>query len=315
MEDLITEEKMVVSISHNGYIKRTPSSVYRAQRRGGKGIAGAKTEEEDPIAHLFVASTHDYLLFFTNRGKVYWQKVYDLPQLSRESRGRAVVNLLNFAPGRDGSPIAARSAISRPTIILMMATRNGLVKKTPLAAYGRPMKGGIIAIKLKDEDELVDVVITKPGDEVVLSTASGMAIRFARVRCPADGPQHQRRQGHQAGGRRSAGRHGRRRSGGDVAHRLRQRLRQANAVRAEQPGRRWPLAPAARPAKAMSDEVEIEEPTPVEEEEEAKRRRHVEPAALSHSAPRRQGLARHQDDRAQRPGDRRDAPFATTTNC
>ncbi len=177
MEDLIAEENMVVSISHNGYIKRTPASVYRAQRRGGKGIAGAKTEEEDPIAHLFVASTHDYLLFFTNRGKVYWQKVYDLPQLSRESRGRAVVNLLNFAQGeRVADCRAVRDFTSDH--FLMMATRNGLVKKTPLEAYGRPMKGGIIAIKLKDEDELVDVVITKPGDEVVLSTASGMAIRF-----------------------------------------------------------------------------------------------------------------------------------------
>jgi DNA gyrase subunit A len=177
MEDLITEENMVVTISHNGYIKRTPSSVYRAQRRGGKGLTGARTEEEDPIAHLFVASTHDYLLFFTNRGKVYWQKVYDLPQLSRESRGRAIVNLLNFAPEE-------RVADCRPVRdftgdqFLMMATRNGLVKKTPLDAYGRPMKGGIIAIKLKDEDELVDVVVTRPGDEVVLSTASGMAIRF-----------------------------------------------------------------------------------------------------------------------------------------
>ncbi|HEV2969170.1 MAG TPA: DNA gyrase C-terminal beta-propeller domain-containing protein, partial [Pirellulales bacterium] len=177
MEDLITEENMVVTISHNGYIKRTPSSVYRAQRRGGKGLTGARTEEEDPIAHLFVASTHDYLLFFTNRGKVYWQKVYDLPQLSRESRGRAIVNLLNFAPEE-------RVADCRPVRdftgdqFLMMATRNGLVKKTPLDAYGRPMKGGIIAIKLKDEDELVDVVVTRPGDEVVLSTATGMAIRF-----------------------------------------------------------------------------------------------------------------------------------------
>jgi DNA gyrase subunit A len=99
LEDLITEETMVVSISHNGYIKRTPSSTYRAQRRGGKGIFGAKADEEDPIQHLFVASTHDYLLFFTNMGKVYWQKVYDLPQLSRESKGRAVVNLLNLAEG------------------------------------------------------------------------------------------------------------------------------------------------------------------------------------------------------------------------
>src|SRR5262249_30512446 len=99
LEDLIAEENMVVTISHQGYIKRTPASTYRAQRRGGKGMKGAKTEEEDPIRHLFAASTHDYLLFFTNRGKVYWQKVYGLPQLSRESRGRAVVNLLNFAEG------------------------------------------------------------------------------------------------------------------------------------------------------------------------------------------------------------------------
>src|ERR1700753_4300636 len=99
LDKLITEETMVVSISHNGYIKRTPTSTYRAQRRGGKGIIGSRTEEEDPIRHLFVASTHDYLLLFTNFGKVYWQKVYDLPQLARESRGRAVVNLLNLAEG------------------------------------------------------------------------------------------------------------------------------------------------------------------------------------------------------------------------
>ncbi|MEC8306025.1 MAG: DNA gyrase C-terminal beta-propeller domain-containing protein, partial [Planctomycetota bacterium] len=99
VEDLIAEENMVVSISHRGYIKRTPVSTYRAQRRGGKGLKGAKTENEDPIEHLFAASTHDYLLFFTNQGKVYWQKVYGLPQLSRESRGRAIVNLLNLAEG------------------------------------------------------------------------------------------------------------------------------------------------------------------------------------------------------------------------
>ena len=107
---------MVVTISHNGYIKRTPASVYRAQRRGGKGLKGAKTEEEDPIEHLFVASTHDYLLFFTNQGKVYWQKVYDLPQLGRESRGRAIVNLLNLRR-RKRSPIACRFAtFPRPSI-------------------------------------------------------------------------------------------------------------------------------------------------------------------------------------------------------
>ncbi len=178
LEDLITEETMVVSISHQGYIKRTPSSVYRAQRRGGKGLKGAKTEDEDPIAHLFVASTHAYLLFFTNKGKVYWQKVYGLPQLSRESRGRAIVNLLNLSEGEQIADCRAVRDFNLPGHFLMMATRNGLIKKTPLEAYSRPKKGGIIAIKLREDDELVDVVITKPGDEVVLSTDNGMAIRF-----------------------------------------------------------------------------------------------------------------------------------------
>jgi DNA gyrase subunit A len=179
LEDLITEETMVVTITNNGYIKRTPASVYRAQRRGGKGLKGAKTEEEDPIQHLFVASTHAYLLFFTNQGKVYWQKVYGLPQGSRDSRGRAIVNLLNLAEGEKITDCRAIRDFNLPGHFLIMATRKGLVKKTALEAYSRPKKGGIIAIKLRDDDELVDVVITKPGDEVVLVTANGMAIRFA----------------------------------------------------------------------------------------------------------------------------------------
>ena len=181
MEDLITEETMVVSISHRGYIKRTPASVYRAQRRGGKGLKGAKTEEEDPIEHLFVASTHAYLLFFTNKGKVHWQKVYDLPQLGRESRGRAVVNLLQLKDGEKIEDCRAIRDFNLPGHFLMMATRMGLVKKTALEQYSRPRQGGIIAIKLKEDDELVDVVITEPGDEVVLATANGMAIRFSEA--------------------------------------------------------------------------------------------------------------------------------------
>ncbi len=178
LEDLITEETMVVSISHRGYIKRTPASVYRAQRRGGKGIRGAQAEDEDPIQHLFVASTHAYLLFFTNQGKVYWQKVYDLPQLGRDSKGRAIVNLLRLSEGETIADCRAVRDFDLPGHFLMMATRKGLVKKTPLEAYSRPKKGGIIAIKLREDDELVDVVVTKPGDEVVLATANGMAIRF-----------------------------------------------------------------------------------------------------------------------------------------
>jgi DNA gyrase subunit A len=178
LEDLITEETMVVSISHTGYIKRTPVTTYRAQRRGGKGIAGAKTEDEDPIEHLFVASTHDYLLFFTNHGKVYWQKVYDLPQLSRESRGRAVVNLLNLAEGEKIASCIAIRDFTLPDHYLAMVTRKGLVKKTVLDAYSRPKRGGIIAINLREGDELIGVVLTKKGDELVISSAKGQAVRF-----------------------------------------------------------------------------------------------------------------------------------------
>ncbi len=178
MEDLITEETMAVSISSNGYVKRTPISAYRAQHRGGKGLTGAKTEEEDPIEHLFVASTHDYLMFFTNRGRVYWRKVYELPQLGRDSRGRAVVNLLNLVEGEKNAACRAVRDFDLPDHYLTIATARGLVKKTDLAAYRRPLRAGIIAIKLREGDEVVDVVVTKPGDELVLSTAHGMAIRF-----------------------------------------------------------------------------------------------------------------------------------------
>ena len=178
LEDLINEETMVVTISHRGYIKRTPATTYRAQRRGGKGIAGAKSEEEDPIEHLFVASTHAYLLFFTNQGKVYWLKVYDLPQMGRESRGRAVINLLNLAPEEKIMECVPVRDFNSEGHFLLMATRKGIVKKTPLEDYSRPKKGGIIAIKLREDDELVDVVVTKPNDQIILSTSRGMAIRF-----------------------------------------------------------------------------------------------------------------------------------------
>ena len=178
LDDLITEETMVVSISSNGYIKRTPITAYRAQHRGGKGLTGAKTDEEDPIQNLFVCSTHDYMMFFTNKGKVYWHKVYGIPELRRDRRGRAVVNLLNLAEGEQVADCRAVRDFDKPDHFLMMATRRGLVKKTELVAYSRPKRYGIIAIKLREGDELVDVVVTKPGDELVLATAHGMAIRF-----------------------------------------------------------------------------------------------------------------------------------------
>ncbi|MEW4490382.1 DNA gyrase subunit A [Thalassoglobus sp. JC818] len=177
-DELITEEPMVVTISQRGYVKRTPLSIYKAQNRGGKGVKGAKSDEEDPIEHLFVSSTHSYLLFFTNLGKVYWQKVYDLPLQARTAKGRALVNLLRLADGeRVQDCIDVREFDDERS--LLMATRKGYIKKTLLSAYSRPMKGGIIAIKLEEDDSLIDVVKVSPGENVVLSTSTGMAIRFS----------------------------------------------------------------------------------------------------------------------------------------
>jgi DNA gyrase subunit A len=168
---------MAVTLSQRGYIKRLPLKTYQAQHRGGKGIMGTKSDEEDPIEHLFVSSTHAWLLFFTNLGKVYWQKVYDLPQQGRTAKGRALVNLLSLAEGEKVQDcIDVREFDDQH--FLLMATRNGTVKKTTLADYSRPKRGGIIAIKLEEGDSLIDVVKVAPGDDVVLSTANGMSIRF-----------------------------------------------------------------------------------------------------------------------------------------
>lgn len=176
-DSLITEEPMVVTLSNRGYIKRTQLSTYQAQNRGGKGIAGAKSDEEDPIEHLFVASTHAYLLFFTDRGKVHWMKVYDLPLQGRTAKGRAIVNVLALDEGeRVSNCLAVREFVDDR--FLMIATRNGTVKKTPLSAYSRPMKGGIIAIRLDDDDQLIDVRIVSEGNDVLIATANGMSIRF-----------------------------------------------------------------------------------------------------------------------------------------
>lgn len=177
-DELIAEEPMVVTLTQRGYVKRTQLSVYQAQNRGGKGIKGAKTDDEDPIEHLFVSSTHSYLLFFTNRGKCYWQKVYDLPLQARTAKGRALVNLLNLSEGETVQDcIDVREFDDERS--LLMATSKGIIKKTKLSAYSRPLKGGIIAINLDDDDALIDVVKVSPGQDVVLSTALGMSIRFS----------------------------------------------------------------------------------------------------------------------------------------
>jgi DNA gyrase subunit A len=178
MAELITEATMVVTISRAGYVKRTAADVYRAQRRGGKGIKGTSTDEEDPIEHLFVASTHDWLLVFTTLGKVFSMRVFELPELARDAKGRALVNLLEFEPGEKVADCRAVSGFEDPDQCLLLVTRSGMVKKTALEQYRRRRTKGLIAVKLKEGDELVDAVVTKPGDELVLATAKGMAIRF-----------------------------------------------------------------------------------------------------------------------------------------
>ena len=176
-DDLITEEPMTVILSQRGYVKRTQLTEYQAQNRGGKGVIGAKTEDDDPIQNLFVASTHDWLLFFTDKGKVYWSKVYDLPLGTRTAKGRALVNLLTLSEGEKVcNCVAVRSFDDRG---LMIATRNGTVKKTPLEEYSRVKKGGLIAISLVDDDVVVDVQLVSKGESVLLATANGMSIRFA----------------------------------------------------------------------------------------------------------------------------------------
>lgn len=178
-EDLIAEEPMVVTLSQRGYIKRMPLNTYQAQNRGGKGIIGAKADDEDAIEHLFVTSTHSWLLFITDKGKVLWEKVYNLPLQNRTSKGRALVNLLALPEGdRISSCVAVREFDDER--FLIMATKNGIVKKTPLSAYKRPTKGGIIAINLRDNDALIEAMIVSPNDDVLLATKGGMAIRFAQ---------------------------------------------------------------------------------------------------------------------------------------
>jgi len=177
IEDMIVEEDMVVTISKTGYIKRNPITLYKSQRRGGKGKRAMAVKEEDFVAHLFVASTHHTFLFFTNRGKVYWRKVYEIPQAGRTSRGKAIVNLLNLGP--DEFPTTVLDVPQfEPGSYILMATKNGLVKKTDLMAYSRPRADGIIALTLSQGDELIETRITDGTLNVFLCTAMGKSIRF-----------------------------------------------------------------------------------------------------------------------------------------
>ena len=177
VEDLIAEEEVVVTISHAGYIKRNPVSLYRAQRRGGKGKIGMGIKEEDFVETLFTASTHDYLLFFTDAGKVYWLKVHEIPEAGRASKGKALVNLLALA-GDEKVTATLPVKEFREDRFVVMATKQGIIKKTELAAYGNPRQGGIIALGLEEGDKLISVHVTDGQREILLGTKQGITIRF-----------------------------------------------------------------------------------------------------------------------------------------
>ena len=178
MEDLIAEEEVVLTITHQGYIKRTALNTYRTQRRGGRGIQGAMSKDEDFVEHLFIANTHNYMLFFTDKGKCFWLKVYDIPQGGRATRGRAVVNLIGCEPGEKVKAFVSVKEFDADHYIVM-ATKNGIVKKTVLSAYGNPRKGGIYAIEIREGDELIEARITNGEYDILLGTHEGKSIRFS----------------------------------------------------------------------------------------------------------------------------------------
>ena len=178
LEDLIPDEEMVVTVSHQGYIKRNPSSLYRSQRRGGKGRTGMGIKEDDFVSQLYIASTHSYFLIFSNLGRIYWLKVHEIPLASPNARGKAIVNLLNFGPQEKLTTVLpVREFV--PEHYLIMVTKRGIVKKTELMNFSRPRSGGLIACTLDEGDELVSVALTDGSREVFLGTSLGKIIRFS----------------------------------------------------------------------------------------------------------------------------------------
>ncbi|MEJ2627544.1 MAG: DNA gyrase C-terminal beta-propeller domain-containing protein, partial [bacterium] len=177
LEDMIAEEDMVITISLSGYIKRFPVSGYKRQQRGGKGVIGTGTKDEDPVKHFFISSTHHYILFFTDKGKCYWLKVYEIPKAGRASRGRAIINLLSVDKNERIKAVVPVKTFDDKRY-LFMATRKGIVKKTNLDAFSNPRKGGINAINIREGDELIEACITSGSYDIVLGTREGLAIRF-----------------------------------------------------------------------------------------------------------------------------------------
>ena len=177
IEDMIAEEEVVVTITHNGYIKRTAVATYRTQRRGGRGVQGAISKDEDFVEHLFIANTHNYILYFTDKGKCHWLKVYDIPQGGRATRGRAIVNLIGCEPEEKVEAFVSVKEFNEESYIVM-ATEKGIIKKTILSAYGNPRKGGIYAIDVRENDKLIEAKITDGSNDILLGTREGKSIRF-----------------------------------------------------------------------------------------------------------------------------------------
>ena len=177
VEDLIAEEDMVITISHSGYIKRIPITTYKRQRRGGRGLNGADLKAEDWVEHLFIASTHDYLMFFSNKGQVYWLKVHEIPQAGRAARGKPVVNCIAIRPDEHIAALVPVREFSEDQS-LIFATRQGTVKKTVLSAYGNVRATGICGINIEKDDELIDVQVCDQNSDIILATKDGMSIRF-----------------------------------------------------------------------------------------------------------------------------------------
>jgi len=186
MEDMIAEEEVILTITHQGYIKRTALNTYRTQRRGGRGVQGARSKEEDFVEHLFIANTHDYMLFFTDKGKCFWLKVYDIPQGGRATRGRAIVNLIGCNPSEKVEAFVSVNEFDDKHFIVM-ATKKGIIKKTVLSAYGNPRKGGIYAIEIRKEDKLIEARITNGDHDILVGTSEGKSIRFSETNVRASG--------------------------------------------------------------------------------------------------------------------------------
>ncbi len=177
-EDLIAVEDAIVTVTHKGYIKRTALEAFRAQKRGGKGLYGASTRDDDFVIRMFQASTKDFVLAFTSLGRVHWVKVYRIPEGSRTSRGRGIRNVIALLPGETVTSLIRVEGDFDDDRFLVMATKEGVIKKTQLSAFSRPRKAGVVAVKIGDGDGLIGVRVTSGDNELVLATRDGKAIRF-----------------------------------------------------------------------------------------------------------------------------------------